>query len=110
MLDAPTPHAWTLSDPRAPASLFEAASGRQWEDDMAKRTQPPSSTAPIAHARRADPADDRLNERMQAALRHGAETREDRDHTRSIEDGLSFRREAAALKALIDANHNPGNR
>jgi hypothetical protein len=77
---------------------------------MARRTQPPSSTAPIAHARKADPADDRLNERMQAALRHGAETREDRDHTRSIEDGLSYRREAAALAALIEANHQSGKR
>ena len=110
MLDASTPHAWTLSDPRAPVSLFETASGRQREDDVAKRTQPPDTAAPVARARKADPADDRLNERMQAALRHGAETREDRDHTRSIEDGLSFRREAAALKALIDANHNPVKR
>lgn len=80
---------------------------------MSRGTPSPGEPAPIVQARRgeAPPAvDDRLNQQIQAALRQGAETRDERDRAHSIEDDRANERESAALQGLIDGHRRSGTR
>jgi hypothetical protein len=74
--------------------------------NMNRRTAPLGQAAP-AEARRAGPpapADQRLNERIQAALQEGAETRKARDEAHSLADDRANQRESSALQGLIDGH------
>jgi hypothetical protein len=94
------------------ASLVEAASGRQWDDDMSQRTRPAGRTTSTAHARCAGTRvqhDDRLNQQISDALRQAAQAREARDQRKTAEDAIANERETVALRALIDRGLGAGS-
>jgi hypothetical protein len=80
---------------------------------MTSRRNPAPGAPPATSAAEARPGriiDDGWNEQVQGVLRRAAESRNDRDRIRSIEDARSTQRETEALMALIDGHTAPGDR